>query len=86
MECKFEIISKVPDTRERLFRPYVQFRLIQLNLSSDCFTDGEIDFEINALVKKVEELRKKVKKELRAAQLRHDKLIEEMNKKGNDDI
>lgn len=86
MQCKFEIDLKEPDTLDKLFPPYVKFRLIQLNLTPQCMTENEIDYQVDELLKCVEELRRKVKKKLKAAKSRHDKIIEGIHKKGNDDI
>ena len=58
-----------------LFPPYVIFRIRQLNMTPNCMTENEIDEQINALIKNVEELRKKAKKKLKTAKLKHDKLL-----------
>ena len=81
MECKFEIDVKEPDATGMLFRPYIEFRIIQLNMTPNCMTDGEIDYQINELINKVEKLRKTAKKKLKAAQSRHDKIVSEKRKK-----
>ncbi len=80
MQCKFEIDLTEPKTSDRLFRPYVKFRLIQLNMTSECMTESEIDFQANELIKQVEKLRKEVKKKLREAQSRHDRIVKEIMK------
>ena len=77
MECNFEIELKEPDASDILFRPHVNFRIIQLNMTPDCYTEGDIDNEINALIKKIEGLKEKAKKKLKTANLRHDKMLSE---------
>jgi len=81
MQCTFEIDLKEPNASDMLFPPYVKFRLIQLNMTPNCLTDAEIDFQADKLLKQVEKLRKEVKKKLRAARSRHDKIIEGKRKK-----
>ena len=77
MECKFEIDVKEPDATGMLFKPYIKFRIIQLNMTPDCMTDGEIDFQLNELINNVKELGKTAKKKLKTALSRHDKIVSE---------
>lgn len=81
MQCNFEIDVKEPDVSGLLFQPNVRFRLVQLNMTPDCVTDGEIDYQVNELIKHAEKMRKDVKKKLKAAQSRHDKILAEKRKK-----
>ena len=81
MECEFEIDVKEPDASGMLLQPYIKFRIIQLNMTPECMTEGEIDYQANALIKKVEKLRKEAKKKLKAAQSRHDKIMADRRKK-----
>ena len=81
MQYKFEIDVKEPDATGVLFHPYIEFRLIQLNMSPQCTRDAEIDFQINELIKKVEELRKAAKNKLKAAKSRHDKIVSDKRNK-----
>ncbi len=76
MECNFEIDVSEPKEGDRMFRPFVNFRLVQLNPTPQCMTDGEIDCQIKALIENVEKLRKKAKKSLKDAMARHDALLE----------
>ena len=80
MQCSFDIEVKEPDSSGMLFQPYITFRIRQLNMTPQCMTEGEIDYQINALIKKVEELRKTAKKKLNAAQSRHDNIVSERKK------
>lgn len=75
MECKFNIEVEEPKSGDMLFRPYVSFRLEQLNVTPQCMTDKEIDEQVNMLIKEAEALRKKAKKALKVAQTRHDELL-----------
>ena len=75
MQCNFEIKVKKPEKDEIPFRPYVKFRLIHLNFSLNCMNDEEIDDQVDELIRKAEELRKKAKKDLKDAQIIHDKLL-----------
>ena len=77
MECTFEIDVREPDTTGMLFRPFVKFRLKQLNMTPECMTDNEIDYQANQLIEKVKKLRKTAKKKLKAAKSRHDKMLSE---------
>jgi hypothetical protein len=76
MECRFEIKVIEPKKDDVMLRPYVKFRLEQLNLTPNCMTDKEIDYQVDALIKEAEKLRKKAKKSLKDAQTRHDELLE----------
>lgn len=75
MECTFDIEVNEPDGTGTLFRPYVSFRIKQLNPSANCMTDMEIDDQVNMLIAETERLRKKAKKVLKEAQTRHDELL-----------
>lgn len=75
MECKLDIRVNEPKAGDIPFRPYVEFRLEQLNLTPHCMTDQEIDWQISMLVAEIEKLRKKAKKALREARDRHDQLF-----------
>jgi hypothetical protein len=75
METKFEIEVKEPTASDMLCKPVISFRLIQLNMTPECITEGEIDFQADQLIEKVEKLRKTAKKKLKEAKLRHDKLL-----------
>lgn len=81
MQCNYEIDIKEPDTSEMLFPPHVRFRLVQLNMTPDCVSDDEIDYQINALINHAEKMRKEVKKKLKAAKTRHDKILAEKQEK-----
>jgi hypothetical protein len=76
MECRFEIKVMEPQNDDMLFGPYVKFRLEQLNLTPNCRTDAEIDYQVDAIIREAEKLRKKAKKNLKDAQKRHDELLE----------
>lgn len=80
MECTFEIDVRKSDTTDMLFRPFVKFRLKQLNITPECMNDDEIDYQANQLIEKVEELRKIAKRKLKAAKSRHDKMLSERKK------
>lgn len=75
MECSFEIEVQEPDGTTILFRPYVTFRIHQLNMTPKCMSDEEIDYQVNSLIERVEDLRKEAKKKLKDAISRHDQLI-----------
>lgn len=72
MECDFEIELSEPQEGSLMFRPYVIFRLIQLNKTPQCMTDREIDEQVNQIIRNAEELGKKAKKVLKDAISRHD--------------
>ena len=76
MVCSFEIEVEEPDGNTILFRPYVTFRIHQLNMTPQCRSDKNIDDQINLLIEKVEDPRKKTKKKLKNAISKHDQLIE----------
>ena len=80
MECKFELDVKEPDASGMLFKPYINFRIIQLNMTPNCMTEDEIDYQANRLIKEVEKLKKEAKKKLNAAQLRHNKIVADRKK------
>ena len=80
MECDYEIEVIEPKNDDMMFRPYVMFRLKQLNLTPKCMTDGEIDYQVDAVIREAEKLRKKAKKSLKDAQKRHDDLLERRRK------
>ena len=77
MECTFEIEVAEPKKGEMLFRPYVSFRIKQLNLTPQCMTDREIDEQIDALIRDIKNLGKSAKKKLKNSKARHDKLLGE---------
>lgn len=81
MECNYEIEIIGPKAKDKLFKPYVKFRFVQLNTSIDCMTDQEVDNQIDQLIYKIEELRKQVKKKLKSGKLNHKKIIEDKMKK-----
>jgi hypothetical protein len=81
METKFEIEVKEPTASDMLFPPTISFRLIQLNMTPECITEGEIDFQANQLIKNVEKLRITAKKKLKEAKSRHDKNLSDMREK-----
>jgi len=72
MECTFEIEVAEPKKGEMLFRPYVRFRIKQLNLTPQCMTDREIDEQIDALIRELKNLGKSAKKKLKDSNARHD--------------
>lgn len=80
MECRFEIKVTEPKEDDLLFQPFVRFRLEQLNLTPQCMTDGEIDYQVDTLIREAEKLRKKAKKSLKDAETRHDALLEKRKK------
>lgn len=80
MECKFKIEVNEPKSTDVLFKPYVNFRVTQLNMSSICMTDNEIDYQVDELIKQIEDLRVEVKDKLRLAQSNHSKIIEDKMK------
>lgn len=80
MECKFKIEVNEPKSTDVLFKPYVNFRVTQLNMSSICMTDNEIDYQVDELIKQIEDLRVQVKDKLRLAQSNHSKIIEDKMK------
>jgi hypothetical protein len=75
MECKFEMDVREPNATGKLFYPSIKFRIKQLNMTPECKTDHEIDYQINELIRKVEELRKKVKNKLKAEKSKHNIII-----------
>ena len=75
MECKYEIEIAEPKKDDMVFRPYVKFRLVQLNLTPKCMSDGEIDYQVEALIREAKKIGKKAKKSLKDAQRRHDELL-----------
>jgi len=75
METKFEFEVKQPTTSDILFKPTISFRLLQLNPTPMCLTDGEIDLQVDQLVAKVEELRRTAKQKLKGAKAQHAKLL-----------
>ncbi len=77
MECNFEIKVNEPKIDDMMFAPYVQFRLVQLNLTLRCMTDREIDSQVDLIIKEAKKLGKKAKKSLKDAQKRHDELLRE---------
>ena len=77
MECTFDIKVAEPQKNDMLFRPYINFRIKQLNMTPNCMTEMEIDEQIDLLIRDVAKLRKKAKKKLKEAKLRHDKLLME---------
>lgn len=83
MKCDFDIEVMEPDSSGMLFPPYIKFRIIQLNMSLDCITDGEIDSQIDDLVHDIEILRRTAKKKLKDAQSRHDKILSDKRSKYN---
>lgn len=81
MECTYEIEVAEPKKGEMMFRPYVNFRITQLNLTPECMTDREIDEQIDALIREVKNLGKSAKKKLKDANARHDKLLDELRER-----
>lgn len=81
MECSFEINVVEPREGDMMFRPYIEFRLIQLNATPKCLNNAEIDFQVKQLHENVEKLRKKAKKGLKDALDRHGALLEKRNEK-----
>lgn len=84
MECKFDIEVLEPDTSDILFQPYIKFRIIQLNMTPECMTDGEIDYQVDNIVRDIEKLRRTAKKKLKDAQSRHDKILSDRRSKYDD--
>ena len=60
MECDFNINALDGPS----IIPSIQFKLIQLNYSAICFTNSEIDFQVDQLIRNAEMMRKKAKKKL----------------------
>ncbi len=77
MECTFDIKVAEPQKNDMLFKPHINFRIKQLNMTPNCMTEMEIDEQIDFLIRDVAKLRKKAKKKLKEAKLRHDKLLME---------
>ena len=75
MECSFVIEVIEPKENDMLVQPYVKFRLEQLNLTPKCKTIGEIDYQVDALIREAKKLGEKAKKGLKDAQTRHDELL-----------
>ena len=75
MECDHEIFVNCPDEGTIIFRPYVKFRLIQLNMTAECMNDREIDEQISLLMREVKNLQRKAKASLKKAIAKHDALI-----------
>ncbi len=84
MECKFDIEVIEPDKSDILFRPSIKFRIIQLNMAPECMTDGEIDYQVDNLIRDIEKLRLTAKKKLKDAQSRHDKILSDRRSKYDD--
>lgn len=74
MECSFDIKVTEPEKNGMLFRPFINFRMVQLNLTPNCMTEREIDEQVDMLVRETERLRKKVKNDLKKAISKHDQL------------
>lgn len=77
MECTFEIEVAEPKKGETMFRPYVNFRIKQLNLTPQCMSDREIDEQIDLLIRDVKKLGTAAKRKLKDAIARHDQLLAE---------
>ncbi len=77
MECTFEIEVAEPKRGEMMFRPYVNFRIKQLNLTPQCMTDREIDEQVDLLIRDVKKLGTAAKRKLKDAMARHDQLLAE---------
>lgn len=81
MECTFEIEVAEPKKGEMMFKPYVNFRIKQLNLAPQCLSDREIDEQIDQLMREVKKLGKSAKKKLKDANARHDKLLDDLKER-----
>lgn len=81
MVCTFEIEVAEPKKGEMMFRPYVNFRIKQLNLTPECMTDREIDEQIDLLIRDVKKLGTAAKRKLKDAMARHDKLLDELRER-----
>ncbi len=77
MECTYEIEVAEPKKEEMPFRPYVIFRIKQLNLTPECTSDREIDEQIDLLLRDVKKLGTAAKRKLKDAMARHDQLLAE---------
>ena len=75
MECILDVKVTEPEKDDRLFRPFINFRIEQPNMIPQCMNEREIDYQIDALNREVEKLRKKAKKDLKKAISRHDQLL-----------
>ena len=81
MECTYEIEVAEPKKGGMMFRPYVNFRIKQLNLTPKCLSGREIDEQIDALIREVKNLSKSAKKKLKDANARHDKLLDKLRER-----
>lgn len=75
MQFNDNIQIKEPDTDSLPFRPILQFRFEQLNLSAECMNEDEIDGQVNQLINRVEQLRKDAKKKFKNSIKKHDDLF-----------
>lgn len=66
MECDWDLEIQDPN-----YPPLVKFKLKQLNMSI-CYSENEIEYEINLLHEKVAELGRRAKRELKLAHNRYD--------------
>jgi len=80
MECAYEIEVAEPK-KGKMFRPYVNFRIKQLNLTPQCMSDREIDEQIDLLIRDVKKLGKSAKKKLKDANARHNKLLDDLRER-----
>ncbi|BBO68228.1 hypothetical protein DSCA_21580 [Desulfosarcina alkanivorans] len=63
MQCSFNIEVVEPEPDGMLFQPFVKFRFVQLNDTPELMTAGEIDYQINSMLKKITNLKKTGKKQ-----------------------
>ena len=76
MQCHFEFEVTEPNETDMIFHPHLKFKFVQLNMTPELITDGEIDFQADQLIKEIGKMRKEAKNKLKQAIKRHDKLLE----------
>ncbi len=75
MESIFNINVIAPDSKEKIFTPFVTFCFKQLNPTPQLMNDSEIDFQVDLLIETAQKLRIQAKKKLKEAQLKEAKLV-----------
>ena len=75
MDCTIEIEINEPKESKEIFPPQISFKIIQVDFSSICLNEEEIDENIDMFIKEIDKKRKVIKNELRKAIKRHDKLL-----------
>ena len=81
MQIDFGLRVEEPTASGVLDRPWVTFKVRQLNQAPRCMSEQEIDEQVDALIGEVERLRKDAKKQYKAARARHDKYVAERREK-----